>query len=115
MSKRPSRREAREAAWRLAFRPHAIIATDSSIPSPIFVAALIGVENILRIDFDLSQPEETYVHQALAKYTGFWQANRRDDKLRSEPCNSIRPGREALRSAHGGGSLREGVFVNSTK
>jgi hypothetical protein len=67
MSKRPSKREAREAAWRLAFRPHAIIATDRSIPSPIFVAALIGVENILRIDFDLSQPEETYVHQALAQ------------------------------------------------
>ena len=35
------------------FPTHAIIATDRSIPSPIFVAALIGVENILRIDFDL--------------------------------------------------------------
>src|SRR5271166_1120844 len=33
--------------------------------SPIFVAALIGVEKILRIDFDTSLPEETYVHQAL--------------------------------------------------
>ena len=51
----------------LVFRPHAIIATDRSVPSPIFVAALIGVEKILRIDFDASLPEETYVRQALAK------------------------------------------------
>ena len=51
----------------MAFRPHAIIATDRSVPSPIFVAALIGVEKILRIDFDTSLPEETYVQQALAK------------------------------------------------
>jgi hypothetical protein len=51
----------------LVFRPHAIIATDRSVPSPIFVAALIGVEKILRIDFDTSLPEETYVHQALAE------------------------------------------------
>ena len=51
----------------LAFRPHAIIATDRSVPSPIFVAALIGVERILRIELDTSLPEQTYVHQALAK------------------------------------------------
>ena len=51
----------------LVFRPHAIIATDRSVPSPIFVAALIGVEKILRIDFDTSLPEETFVQQALAK------------------------------------------------
>jgi hypothetical protein len=41
----------------LVFRPHAIIATDRFVPSPIFVAALIGVEKILRIDFDTSHPE----------------------------------------------------------
>jgi hypothetical protein len=51
----------------LEFRPHAIIATERSVPSPIFVAALIGVEKILRIDFDTSLPEATYVHQALAQ------------------------------------------------
>jgi hypothetical protein len=51
----------------LVFRPHAIIATDRSVPSPIFVAALIGVEKILRIDFDTSLPEESYVQQALAQ------------------------------------------------
>lgn len=68
LPKSPSKREVREdVGSSLGFRPHAIIATDRSIPSPIFVAALIGVEKILRIDVDTSLPEETYVHQALAK------------------------------------------------
>jgi hypothetical protein len=68
LSKAPSKREVREdGGSSLGFRPHAIIATERSIPSPIFVAALIGVEKILRIDFDTSLPEETYVHQALAQ------------------------------------------------
>jgi hypothetical protein len=68
LPKPPSKREARtEAEWRAAFQPHAIIATDRSVPSPIFVAALIGVEKILRIDFDTWLPEESYVHQALAQ------------------------------------------------
>jgi hypothetical protein len=35
-------REAEEAAWRAAFRPHGIIVTERQIPQPIFVAALIG-------------------------------------------------------------------------
>ncbi len=64
----PSRREVREdVGSSLGFRPHAIIATDRSVPSPIFVAALIGVERILRIELDTSLPEQTYVHQALEK------------------------------------------------
>ena len=68
MQKVPSRRETpEELEWRAAFRPHAIIATERSVPSPIFVAALIGVEKIRRIDFDTSLPEETFVRQALAK------------------------------------------------
>jgi hypothetical protein len=41
--------------------------TERSIPSPILVAAMVGVEKILRIDFDPSLPEGTYVRQALAK------------------------------------------------
>ena len=66
LPKSPS--EVREdTASSLGFRPHAIIVTDRSVPSPIFVAALVGVEKILRIDFDTSLPEETYVHQALAE------------------------------------------------
>jgi hypothetical protein len=34
---------------------------------PIFVAAMVGVERILRIELDTSLPEQTYVHQALEK------------------------------------------------
>ena len=37
--------EARDKIWRENFRPHAIILTERSVPSPIFVAAMIGVEN----------------------------------------------------------------------
>ena len=44
-------RESEEAAWRAAFRPHAIILTERQIPQPIFVAALIGVEALLRARF----------------------------------------------------------------
>ena len=43
--------EADEAAWRASFKPHAIILTDRKIPQPIFVAAMIGVDELLRIDF----------------------------------------------------------------
>ena len=63
----PNAKFERDVGSSLGFRPHAIIATERSIPSPIFVAALIGVEKILRIDFDTSLPEETYVDQALAE------------------------------------------------
>jgi len=37
--------EARDKIWRENFRPHAIILTERTVPSPIFVAAIIGVEN----------------------------------------------------------------------
>ena len=48
------------------FQPHAVIIAERRIPSPIFVAAIFGVDRILRIDFDLDQPRNTYVKQALA-------------------------------------------------
>ncbi len=47
------------------FKPHAIIQADRRIPSPIFVASLLGPERILRIDFDTSGKPATYVHCAL--------------------------------------------------
>ena len=59
-------RHAREAAWRAAFRPHAIILTERTVPQPIFVAAFIGVERLLRIDFDLALAPVSYANQALA-------------------------------------------------
>ena len=54
-----------DAQWRENFIPHAIINTERLIPSPIFVVAVIGVENILRIDFDLSDGEDSYLAKAL--------------------------------------------------
>ena len=58
--------QAREAAWRAAFKPHAIILIERTVPHPIFVAAVIGVERLLRIDFDLSLTPVSYAGQALA-------------------------------------------------
>ncbi len=57
--------EAEEAAWRTAFGPHAIILTERQCPHPIFIAAILGVENLRRVDFDLTQGPVSYVRQAL--------------------------------------------------
>jgi hypothetical protein len=57
--------EARDKIWRENFRPHAIILTERTVPSPIFVAAIIGVEKLLRIDLDLTQRPVSFVRQAL--------------------------------------------------
>jgi hypothetical protein len=57
--------EARDKIWRENFRPHAIILTERTVPSPIFVAAMIGVEKLLRIDLDLSQGPVSFVRQVL--------------------------------------------------
>jgi hypothetical protein len=58
-------RDFEEAAWRAAFRSHAIILTERQIPQPIFVAALIGVDVLLRLDFDLSSSPATFLTQSL--------------------------------------------------
>jgi hypothetical protein len=52
--------EAHEAAWRASFKPHAIIITERQIPHPIFVAAMIGVDELLRIDFPPAASPEMY-------------------------------------------------------
>lgn len=49
-----------------AFRPHAIIAPERSVPEPIFVAAIIGVERLLLIKLNRSRGEDSYVEQAKA-------------------------------------------------
>lgn len=58
-------RESEEAACRAAFRPHAVILTERKIPQPIFVVALIGVDVLLRLDFDLTCAPATFLTQAL--------------------------------------------------
>jgi hypothetical protein len=57
--------EARDKIWRETFRPHGIILTERTVPSPIFVAALIGVEKLLRIDLDATQGPMSFVRQVL--------------------------------------------------
>src|SRR6478609_5546569 len=57
--------EAEEAAWRASFKPHAIILTDRQIPQPIFVAAIIGASELLRIDFAPCATADTYVNLAI--------------------------------------------------
>ena len=57
--------EARDQIWRENFRPHGIVLTEKTVPSPIFVAALIGVEKLLRIDLDATQWPVSYVRQVL--------------------------------------------------
>jgi len=56
---------ARDKIWRENFRPHAIILTEQTVPSPIFVAAIIGVEKLLSIDLDATQGPVSFVRQAL--------------------------------------------------
>src|ERR1700719_3227966 len=57
--------EARDKIWRENFHPHAILLTERSVPSPIFVAAMIGVEKLLRIDLDVTHGPVTFVRQVL--------------------------------------------------
>jgi hypothetical protein len=39
--------------------------TEKSVPQPFFVAAFIGMERLLRIDFDLALAPVSYTNQAL--------------------------------------------------
>jgi hypothetical protein len=57
--------EARDKIWRENFCSHAIILTERTVPRPIFVAAIIGVEKLLRIDLDATHGPVSYVRQVL--------------------------------------------------
>ena len=57
--------ETRDKIWRENFCPHAIILTEQTVPSPIFVAAMIGVEKLLCIDLDATQGPVSFVRQVL--------------------------------------------------
>ena len=57
--------EARDKIWRENFCPHAIVLTERTVPSPIFVAAIIGIEKLLRIDLDATQGPVSFVQQVL--------------------------------------------------
>jgi hypothetical protein len=47
------------------FTPHALILTERSVPQPTFVAAVIGVERLLRVDLDAAAAPVTFAGQAL--------------------------------------------------
>ena len=57
--------EAEEAAWRAVFVPHAVILTERERPTQIFVAAILGVDRLRRVDFDLTKSPGTFIHQVL--------------------------------------------------
>ena len=57
--------EAEEAAWRAEFNPHAVILTESERPTQLFVAIFIGIDRLLRVDFDLTKSPVTFIQQAL--------------------------------------------------
>ena len=60
-------REKKEAEWRAAFTPHAILQTERTVPSQITICGLTGgARRWLWIDFDPSKPPITFVQQALA-------------------------------------------------
>jgi len=70
--------EQAEAQWRATFRPHAIILTERRIPRPMFLAAVIGVERLLRIDFDANARPVSFVRLAVEgakQKTAQWGSN----------------------------------------
>jgi hypothetical protein len=96
------------------FVPHAILVTQRTAPErgQITVAAIIGIENILRLDLDRNLPSATFARQCVRKLPdtvpcfgavqGFWLNFREDWSVRYDrngaPCE-IRE--EAVRCGHG--------------
>jgi hypothetical protein len=59
--------EQAEMEWHDNFQPHAIILTERTRPEPVFVAAIIGAERLLRVDFNLDDEREGHVKKLLSK------------------------------------------------
>jgi hypothetical protein len=107
--------EARDKIWRETFRPHAVILTEKTVPSPIFVAAMIGVEKLLRIDLDATQGPVSFVRKmldrlpervpAFGRTVGFVINYSADQAIRFDPNGqpiaildeAVRPGTAVLR------------------
>jgi hypothetical protein len=62
---KPQQREAQDAAYRAAFRPHAIILTENHIPTQITFAAITGADRQLWINFEPGSSRITYIKQVL--------------------------------------------------
>lgn len=81
-----------DAAYREGFRPHALLLTERSVPSPIFVAAFMGVERLLRLHLDIDAAPGTFCRQARERLppdggvpasSGMWSIT-----ARMKRCNS---------------------------
>lgn len=57
--------ERREQAYRVSFKPHAIIITERVIPTQIVIALLVGAPRFLHIELDLSKARTSFIRQAL--------------------------------------------------
>jgi hypothetical protein len=49
----------------VGFKPHAIIVVERTVPEPIFVAAVMGPDRILRVDFNYSGGQDSWALRAL--------------------------------------------------
>ena len=59
--------EEEDAAWRAAFRPHAVVQTEHTVPTQITICGLTGgARRLLVIPIDADQPPITYIEQAVA-------------------------------------------------
>jgi hypothetical protein len=58
-------RAAKDAAWRVAFKPHAIILTEHTRPTQITFAAICGADRNLWVDFEPGSNCISYIRQAL--------------------------------------------------
>jgi hypothetical protein len=58
-------REAEDAAWRAAFKPHAVVLTEHRIPTQITFAAITGADAHLIVNFEPGSTPITYLRQAL--------------------------------------------------
>jgi hypothetical protein len=62
-----AQRDRSEVLYRRDFKPHAVILTSRSIPSPIFAYAMARVDKMLRIVFEPGSSPLTFVAQARKK------------------------------------------------
>ncbi len=62
---RRQRTEAKEARWRSAFVPHALVLTECARPHPLHIAAVIGIDELKRVDFTPGSRPVSYIQQAL--------------------------------------------------
>lgn len=66
VSTRNSKEREDEERYRAAFRPHAIIQCERNRPDPIWLAAILGVENLLKVSFEEGSSPVTYADQTVS-------------------------------------------------